>query len=72
MFTCRTAQSIRRLQWKLTLSYTAVTVGSLLAVGLIVRTIFFENPDSGLTAHSRDLDRGSEYVYSADLAKYTF
>ena len=37
----RVKQSLRRLQWKLTLSYTAVTVGTLLVVVLILGYLLF-------------------------------
>ena len=37
----RIKSSFRRLQWKLTLSYTAVTVGSLFVVVLILGYFFF-------------------------------
>ena len=37
----RIKTSFRRLQWKLTLSYTAVTVGSLFVVVLILGYLFF-------------------------------
>jgi signal transduction histidine kinase len=42
----------RKLRWRLTLSYTAVTVGTLLVVGLILGAIFFSRiliPDLWLT-----------------------
>ena len=37
----RITSSFRRLQWKLTLSYSAVTVGSLFVVVLFLRYLFF-------------------------------
>jgi len=37
----RVKQSLRRLQWKLTLSYTAVTVGSLFVVVLVLGYLLF-------------------------------
>jgi len=40
-FLNRVQQSFRRLQWKLTYSYTAVTVGSLLVVVLILGYLLF-------------------------------
>lgn len=42
----------RKLRWRLTISYTAVTVGTLLVVGLILGVIFFSRiliPDLWLT-----------------------
>ncbi len=41
MFVDRIVRSLRSLQWKLTLSYTAVTVGSLLFVVLILGFLLF-------------------------------
>ena len=41
MFIERIKLAFRRLQWKLTLSYTAVTVGSLLIIVIILGGLLF-------------------------------
>ena len=43
VFIERVKQSFRRLQWKLTLSYTAVTVGTLLVVVFILGFLLFSS-----------------------------
>lgn len=43
IFIERVKQSLRRLQWKLTLSYTAVTVGTLLVVVFILGFLLFSS-----------------------------
>jgi len=46
------SMTLRQLRWRLTLSYTAVTVGSLLVVGLIIGAVFFPKilvPDTFLS-----------------------
>jgi hypothetical protein len=43
VFIERVKQSIHRLQWKLTMSYTAVTVGTLLIVVFILGFLLFSS-----------------------------
>ncbi len=53
MFIKKIKSIFRRLQWKLTLSYTAVTVGSLLIVILIVGYLLFSTPFIPLDLYDR-------------------
>jgi NarL family two-component system sensor histidine kinase LiaS len=51
----RIKSEIRRLQWKLTLRYTAVTVGSLLVVVLCLGYLFFSNAFLPIDMYNRVL-----------------
>ena len=55
MFTEKIKSSFRRLQWKLTLSYTGVTVGSLLIVVLTLGYLLFSRAFIPLDIYEREL-----------------